>query len=127
MSDWSPQKSVVRRPKDNENHIFITNQFISEEMKSYDRGGVEWSKSLDRYAGLQNNLASTQKMSLQKGKEILSDKCVCLDLRKEKFGTIWSVVANLNELQIERAETKPKTTNYKPETRLDWWLKKRNR
>lgn len=123
----APQKSVIRLPQESETFITITNQFVSKEMKPLDKGGVEWSKSIDRYNGLQEKLSSVEQMNLEKAKEILSDKCVCLDLRKEKFGTIWSVVANLNELKIERAETKPKITNYKPETRLNWWLKKREK
>ena len=122
----APQKSKIRRPKSKENYLYITNQFMTKEMKSYDKGGVEWSKSTERYNRLEEQLKSTKKMDLQRAKEILSDECVCLDLRKEKFGTIWSIVANLNELIIERAETKPKVKNYKSETRLDWWLNKRN-
>ncbi|PKV50167.1 putative choloylglycine hydrolase [Aquimarina sp. MAR_2010_214] len=121
----APQKSVIRQSGNNDNFISITNQFITNEMKSLDKGGVEWSKSIERYNGLKEQLESIKEMDLLKAKEILSNKCVCLDLRKQKFGTIWSVVANLNELKIERAETKPKIVNYKPETRLDWWLKKR--
>lgn len=123
----APQKSIIRKPQKNKDYLYITNQFVTEEMKSFDRGGVEWSKSLERYEGLKERLKSVRIMDLQKAKEILSDDCVCLNLRKEKFGTIWSIVADLNELKIERAETKPKITNYKPETRLDWWLKKKNR
>ncbi len=123
----APQKKVVRRPTKGEQFIYITNQFVTPEMKTFDRGKVEWSKSAERYSSLQQRLAATQTMDLSQAKEILSDKCICLDLKKEKFGTIWSVVANLNELKIERAETKPKLTNYKPETRLDWWLKKKNK
>ena len=119
------QKSKVRRPEKGESFLFITNEFKTDEMKPFDRGGVEWSKSRERYSGLQHHLRSVKEVDLQKAKEILSDKCVCLDLKKEKFGTIWSVVANLNELKIERAETKPKITNYKAETRLDWWLKRK--
>ncbi|MFT2008118.1 C45 family peptidase [Pontibacter sp. 13R65] len=120
----APQKSIVRRPEKNEQFIFITNEFKTKEMQAYDRGGVEWSKSTERYKGLKDSLKSINKMDLQIAKEILSDKCVCLDLKKERFGTIWSVVANLNELKIERAENKPTIKNYKSETRLDWWLKK---
>ncbi|MEL6536359.1 MAG: C45 family peptidase [Bacteroidota bacterium] len=120
----APQQSAVRRPAGNDRFLFITNQFISEAMQPLDRGGVAWSKSRERYQGLQERLGSASAMDLATAKDILSDTCVCLDLRKEKFGTIWSVVAHLTDLTIERAETKPKGTNYKPETRLDWWLKK---
>nr|WP_293302958.1 C45 family peptidase [Allomuricauda sp.] len=123
----APQKSVIRRPEKSENFIHITNQFIAKEMTPFDRGDVEWSKSAERYNGLKDNLQSIETMDLPKAKEILSNKCVCLDLKKEKFGTIWSVAANLNSLKIERAETKPRTSNYKPETRLDWWLKKKKK
>lgn len=123
----APQKSLVRRPEETQNFIYITNQFITDGMKVFDQGGVEWSKSGERYSSLKSSLSAVDQMSLQKAKEILSDKCVCLDLKKEKFGTIWSVVASLKELKIERAETKPKITNYKPDTRLDWWLRKRRK
>ena len=121
----APQKSIVRQPKQDQNFIYITNQFMSKEMKAFDRGGTEWSKSPERSHRLENKLKSLKIINLQKAKEILSDECVCLDLKKERFGTIWSVVADLNQLIIERAETKPKVSNYKSETRLNWWLKKR--
>jgi predicted choloylglycine hydrolase len=121
----APQESMIRRPNNGENYLFITNQFHIEKMKLYDQGGVEWSKSLERYNGIHRNLQDINQMDLSKAKQILSDKCVCLYLKRERFGTIWSVVANLNDLKIERSEVKPKITNYKPETRLLWWLKKR--
>lgn len=120
----APQKSYVRRPEKNESFIYITNAFESKAMQPYDHGGVAWSKSTERYNSLKNSLTSVKEMDLEKAKEILSDKCVCLNLKKEKFGTIWSVVANLNELNIERAENRPTIKNYKAEMRLDWWMKK---
>jgi hypothetical protein len=63
-------------------------------------------------------------MDLQTAKEILSNKCGYLDLKEHTFGTTWSVVANFNELKIERAEAKPKKGNFKLETRLDRYLKR---
>lgn len=121
-----PQKAMVRKPNHHENFITITNQFQLSEMKKFDANGVEWSKSKERYEGLEKQLKNLEEIDLLKAKAILSDKCVCLDLKKQQFGTIWSVVSNLNTLTIERAETKPKVTNFKPETRLDWWLNKRD-
>lgn len=120
-----PQKAMVRKPKSDENFISITNQFQLAEMKSFDDGGVEWSKSIERYEGLERQLKGMSSIDLDRAKEVLSDECVCLDLKKQGFGTIWSVVSNLNELRIERAEAKPKVKNYKPDTRLQWWLNKR--
>lgn len=117
---------AVRRPTPTEPFLSITNQFVTPSMQAYDRGGVEWSKSQARLEGLHQQLSQQSEVSLEKAKAILSDSCVCLNLRKERFGTIWSVVAELSSLTIERAETKPRTTNYKPEKRLDWWLNKRS-
>ncbi|MGB5818805.1 MAG: C45 family peptidase [Saonia sp.] len=123
----APQKSRIRHPEKNEDFIYITNQFMTKEMMPFDTREVAWSKSMERYNGLKENLESVKEMDLLKAKEILSNKCICLDLKTEKFGTIWSVVADLNELKIERAEGKPRLTNYKTETRLDWWLNKRSK
>ncbi|MBN7797657.1 C45 family autoproteolytic acyltransferase/hydolase [Parahaliea mediterranea] len=122
----APEKSHVRRPAPGEDFIYITNQFVSTDMKPHDKGGTEWSKNTERATTLKDSLSALSSMDLNSAREILSNKCVCLDLKKEGFGTIWSVVADLNALTIERAETKPKRTNYKPETRLDWWLRKKS-
>lgn len=121
----APQASQIRYPKEDERYIYITNQFVTQPMQAFEQGGVEWSKSAERYQGLQDSLSTLNHLDLHGAKEILSAPCVCLDLKAQKFGTIWSVAANLNNLAIERAEGKPKTTNFKVETRLDWWLAKK--
>ncbi|MGD1840526.1 MAG: C45 family autoproteolytic acyltransferase/hydrolase [Thermonemataceae bacterium] len=118
----APEKKYVRRPESH--YIYMTNQFISEEMKALDIGGIAWSKSQERYTGLTDRLEQVDRMTLAKAKAILSDDCICLNLKKQQFGTLWSVVANLSDLTIERAESKPTTKNFKPETRLAWWLNK---
>mgnify|MGYP001803590010 CR=1 FL=1 len=96
-------------------------------MRAIDQGNLDWSKSMDRYQGIHQHLHAENNVDIKKAKEILSDPCVCLDLKKEKFGTIWSWAADLKTLGIERAESKPKVNNFKEEARLDWWLKKRNK
>lgn len=121
----APQSSFVRRPSKEKCYLHITNQFVSSKMLEFDRGGVEWSQSLERSDRLSTLLSEKKSVSLQAAKKILSDACVCLDLKKEKFGTIWSVVADLNKISIERAESKPTLARFKKETRLDWWIKKR--
>ncbi len=123
----APERTMVIHPNQGQRFLHITNQFISKEMKGFDIGGISWSKSIERNEGIKKSLAQLSHLDLETAKTILSNPCVCLNLRKEKFGTIWSVVADLNTLQIERAETRPKVTNFKPETRLNWWLKKQNK
>lgn len=121
----APQGSSVRRPSKSGSSIFITNQFVSKTMLEYDKGETEWSKSDERYQRLNSLLKIGNRLNVEDAKRILSDNCVCLNLKKEKFGTIWSVVADLKNLSIERAESRPSINNYKVETRLNWWLKKR--
>lgn len=121
----SPEKSNIINLKENENFLHITNEFKSSKMKNFDIGGIGWSKSAERYTSIENQLQSLNSLDIDEAKIVLSNPCVCLNLKKEKFGTIWSVASNLKTLSIERAESQPKTTNFKPETRLDWWLKKR--
>lgn len=124
-----PKHKEIRHPKVEDNFIVSTNEFISSEMRLYDQGDVNWSKSQERYNALYNYFTAANQLNLQNAKEILSDEenCISMNLKKEKFGTLWSVVANLSELKIERAEGQPKITNYKPDTRLDWWLKRREK
>lgn len=119
------EQKAVKRPTAAAPFLFITNQFTLPEMQAYDRGGVAWSKSAERLHTLHQHLTATEHLTLDDAKVLLADKGVCLNLRKEQFGTIWSVVADLNALTLERAETKPRPNNYKADTRLSWWLNKR--
>lgn len=121
----APQGSAVREPADNENFLCITNQFQHPKMQAFDQGGIGWCRSAERYQHLRDRLSTCPQINIEIAKEILSTTPVCLELRQEKFGTLWSVVANLKTLAMARAEGKPKPTNYRPETRLTWWLQKR--
>lgn len=121
----APQQSEVRYPAANENFLCITNQFQHPSMQAFDQGGIGWCQSAERYQHLCDRLSQCPQIDVETAKEILSTTPVCLDLRREQFGTLWSVVANLKTLTMARAEGKPKPTSYRPETRLTWWLQKR--
>ncbi|TKH31805.1 hypothetical protein FC698_29150, partial [Bacillus cereus] len=43
---------------------------------------------------------------------------VCLNLKEHNFGTLFSVVANLNTLDINRAEGQPNRAKYISDRRL---------
>ena len=123
--ETAPQATTVRKPEGDENFLYITNEFKTREMKPFDKGGIAWSKTTERNQALYDRLKSADEIDMEQAKSVLADKCVCLDLKKEKFGTIWSVVADLNTLTLERAEGRPTMKNFKPDTRLEWWLNKR--
>ena len=121
----APQGSEVRYSAENENFLCITNQFQHPKMQAFDQGGIDWCRTAERYQHLCDRLSQCPQINIDIAKEILSTTPVCMNLRREQFGTLWSVVANLKTLTIARAEGKPKPTNYSPETRLTWWLQKR--
>ncbi|MGD1904368.1 MAG: C45 family autoproteolytic acyltransferase/hydrolase [Leptolyngbyaceae cyanobacterium] len=121
----APQRSEVRYPAANENFLCITNQFQHPQMQAFDQGGIGWCRSAERYQHLRDRLSTCPQINVDSAKEILSTTPVCLGLRREQFGTLWSIVANLKTLAIARAEGKPKPPHYRPETRLIWWLQKR--
>lgn len=56
--------------------------------------------------------------------DILSGKkgFICQYDKKQKFDTIWSVVYNLNDLQVLCAEGNPSKVKYKVDNRLTWGL-----
>ena len=121
----APQGCEVRSPAAADHFLCITNQFQSPKMQPFDQGGIGWCRSAERYQSLSDRLQTLPQVDIETAQQILSTTPVCLDLRRERFGTLWSVVADLKTLTIARAEGKPQVKNYRPETRLAWWLQKR--
>ena len=120
----APQGCEVRYPAADDHFLCITNQFQTPKMQPFDQGNIGWCRSAERYQSLSARLKTLPQVDIETAKQLLSTTPVCLDLRREQFGTLWSVVANLKTLAIARAEGKPTTKNYRPETRLTWWLQK---
>lgn len=119
----SPRKYAVRKSED---MIFCTNHFLSETMKDEQTEKPGWSKTEERLKTIDFKLSSCRELSIDDVKDILcdTDGCVCLNLKKENFGTLWSIVSNLNTLDLWRCEGLPKAQKYKEDTRLNWWLSK---
>jgi len=119
----SPEKVRVRRPQNHENFIVCTNHFVHLEMQDMEdqkaRSTTEWD-SLPRYNTI-TNLLEERKVNLRLAEKILSDHTgyVCSHQQKIKLGTIWSIIATLNEPQIFRAEGHPCRTKYKQDPRLN--------
>lgn len=80
-----------------------------------------WSKSKERFETLDIRLKeNVNKMNLSTAQSIMSETKghVCLNLKEYNFGTLFSVVANLNTLDILRAEGQPNKAKYKSDKRL---------
>ncbi|MTI31993.1 C45 family autoproteolytic acyltransferase/hydolase [Xanthovirga aplysinae] len=123
----TPSHRWVRKPIEGQNYIYTTNQFLSKEMKTFDLGGNEWSKSRERTAGLDKLLKNKRILSLEMAKAILSNRSchLCMELKSAQFGTLYSFISQLNDLEIQRAERKPTPNNYKEDLRLRNYLFKK--
>ncbi|MED4455822.1 C45 family peptidase [Metabacillus fastidiosus] len=80
-----------------------------------------WSKSKERFETMDVRLKkSGNEMDLSIAQSIMSETKghVCLNLRKHNFGTLFSIVANLNTLDIRRAEGQPNRAKYVSDRRL---------
>lgn len=111
----TPNTSYVRHPSSN--YIHCTNHHVGAPVVE----NWNWSKSKDRFETLDRVLADNVNfIDLSTAQSIMSDTKghVCLNLREHQFGTLFSVVANLNTLEITRAEGQPNKAKYKLDKRL---------
>ncbi|MFA9455139.1 C45 family autoproteolytic acyltransferase/hydrolase [Halalkalibacter sp. AB-rgal2] len=111
----TPNTFQVRRPHNN--YIHCTNHHMGVPVVE----SWNWSKSIDRFQTLDRALAEhVNNMELSIAQTIMSETKghVCLNLRDHQFGTLFSVVANLNTLEISRAEGQPNKAKYRTEQRL---------
>lgn len=111
----TPNSYQVRLPTNN--YIHCTNHHESTSLtESWD-----WSKSKERFETLDIRLKQNVKnMDLAIAQSIMSETKghVCLNLKEQQFGTLFSVIANLNTLDIRRAEGQPNRAKYKSDRRL---------
>ncbi|WP_235616325.1 hypothetical protein [Lysinibacillus parviboronicapiens] len=90
------------------------------KVHQYLKAGIG-SKSKERFETLDICLQdNVNKMTLSIAQSIMSETKghVCLNLKEYNFGTLFSVVANLNTLDIHRAEGQPNKAKYKSDSRL---------
>ncbi|PFZ02486.1 choloylglycine hydrolase [Bacillus pseudomycoides] len=126
----APHNMFVRRPREDENFIVCTNHFVSKEMKALQQNiDNDWSKSQDRYTYIEKQLRKNSQLNRESAQDILSNSKghVCLNLKKYNFGTLYSVVYELNSLRIHRTEGQPNRCKYKEDKRLIEEIHKKRR
>ncbi|MDQ0232635.1 C45 family autoproteolytic acyltransferase/hydolase [Metabacillus malikii] len=111
-----PNHFNVRTPNANESYIVCTNHFKHQTSQPI----ATWSKTTERNTNIVNELNSKEQLTEEQAKQIMSNSegFVCLNLKKYNFGTLYSLVLNLNKLAIKRAEGAPNRTKYKDDNRL---------
>ena len=117
----APHNMFVRRPGKNEGFIICTNHFVSKEMTAVQQNiDNDWSKSQNRYTYMEKQLRKNPQLKGEDAQDILSNskEHVCLNLKKYNFGTLYSVVYELNSLRVHRAEGQPNRCKYKEDERL---------
>ncbi|MEO0770330.1 MAG: C45 family peptidase, partial [Cyanobacteria bacterium J06649_4] len=122
-----PERLDVRFPEEGAPFIVATNNFQQPEMRGLQKNeDRNWYQSETRHKAITEALLNHEKgkekgpVSLETCQSILSGKYgfVCQYSNKEEFDTLWSVVANLNTLDIARAEGNPSRVRYKKDSRL---------
>ena len=117
--ECNSQNVEIIYPLENENFVVTTNHFYSLVMKKYNKDHIDdWHSSLRyqvAYQSLQNNHLSKQLLF-----DILSGKYgfMCQYDRKKGADTVWSVVYDVKNKTICRAEGNPSRKSYKEDRRL---------
>ncbi|WP_144932760.1 C45 family peptidase [Paenibacillus sp. 32O-W] len=123
----SPERIRVRRPEAGGNSLICTNHHLHPEMTDITGSQPEaWSKTTERYAAIQQQLRLLPQPGVEDAIRILSDTKghVCLNLKEHRFGTLYSIVMNLSQLELYRAEGAPNRCKYKRDDRLTALLKR---
>lgn len=118
----SPDRVRVRRPEEGDSFIVCTNHFLHPEMLEMEKQKERCWDSMPRYTTIYNALKQQDgKIDVKTAQKILSNHTgyVCSHQKNIKLGTLWSIIANLNKLQILRAEGHPCRAKYEPDTRLN--------
>ncbi|WP_062050375.1 C45 family peptidase [Bacillus sp. JCM 19034] len=111
----TPNGYQVRLPTNH--YIHCTNHHESTSVAE----SWNWSKSKERFETLEVRLKeNVNRMDLSIAQSIMSETKghVCLNLKEHNFGTLFSVVANLNTLDVKRAEGQPNRAKYSSDRRL---------
>jgi predicted choloylglycine hydrolase len=124
VAEVSPDKAVIRKPKDVENFIVCTNHFVLPEMQRHEdlerRNKQNWDTLL-RYTAISEGIREAGgDMNIQVGQQIMTDHTgyVCSHQNNLKLGTLWSITASLKNLDVFRAEGNPCRTKYEEDPRL---------
>ena len=112
---------IVLRPIKEKPYVCATNRFHSDELSLVNTQGIDDWQAETRYQTLVNFLeAHAKEMSLEESKQLLRGEhgFLCQYDRSTGKDTVWSVLYDLKDHQIYRAEKNPIRTDYKLDKRF---------
>jgi len=122
-----PSRVMVRKPDQEDRFIVCTNQFVRTDMQGMENQRERPTDSPLRYKTIYDRLHQLSgKIKVEDAKKILSshDGQVCSHIEEIQLGTLWSIIAALNEPSIYIAEGHPCKTRYRLDSRLTKTLQK---
>jgi predicted choloylglycine hydrolase len=125
VAECSCEKTVIIRPEEGKNFVAATNYFVSEEMKQYNETSIDNWRAAERYKTAHTALDKhSNNLSMQLVNDILSGKYgfMCQYDRKKNADTVWSVIIDIKNGRIFRAEGNPSRKKYKEDTRMKFNL-----
>ncbi|MCI1931757.1 MAG: C45 family autoproteolytic acyltransferase/hydrolase [Clostridia bacterium] len=120
VAECNYEKTVIIRPED-KNFVAAANCFVSEEMKKYNETKIDNWRAEERYNTAYNALNEhSNELSVKLMGDILSGKYgfMCQYDRKKNADTVWSVIYDIKNKKIFRAEGNPSRKKYKEDTRM---------
>lgn len=121
LIECSPQEIEIQNVDKTRLFVYATNMFNTPKMKRYNNLPEDSWQAEERYETLEAYLSKNAgQIDLEKAKNVLSGKegFLCQYDRKTGKDTVWSVVYDLKNNKVYRAEGNPARKKYVEDTRL---------
>ncbi|MCM1252215.1 MAG: C45 family autoproteolytic acyltransferase/hydrolase [Clostridium sp.] len=113
----------VIKPKGSDNFVAATNGFVSQAMEKYNSYHIDNWRSDERYAAACHALRENKDcFCLELARDILSGKYgfMCQYERSKGTDTVWSVIYDVGNRKIYRAEGNPSRKRFVEDGRMKW-------
>ena len=119
--ECNAEKIEIIRPSEGRPYVYATNVFHSEAMASFTNPEIDNWQAETRYQTLKNALERKRgQIGIQSAQELLAGKdgFLCQYDRSTGKDTVWSVIYDLKNVAIYRAEGNPCRCNFKKDDRF---------
>ena len=119
--ECNAEKIEIIRPSEGRPYVYATNVFHSEAMASFTNPEIDNWQAETRYQTLKNALERKRgQIGIQSAQELLAGKdgFLCQYDRSTGKDTVWSVIYDLKNVAIYRAEGNPCRCNFKKDARF---------